>query len=137
MRASRRGFVLLMLLCLSGTAFARSGVPIVNFEHNMIPAKPGTTRTLDDVQRAIIMGAGKAGSWSASDTTPGRMKLTLMMRAHVAIVEVTYDTQSYSIRYADSTNLNYKKEGNGEEIIQPHYNAWVQKLKISIDRQLL
>lgn len=137
MRASRRGFVLLMLLCLSGTAYARGVVPIVNFEHNQIPAKPGTPRTLEDVQRAIVVGAGRAGAWSASDSTPGRLKLTLMTRAHVAVVEVSYDTQSYSIRYADSSNLNYKKGNNGEELIHPHYNGWVQKLKINIDRQLL
>jgi hypothetical protein len=137
MRAFRRGFLLLMLLCLAGTAFARGTVPIVNFEHNAIVAKSGTTRTLDDVQRAIISGAARAGAWSASDVSPGRMKLTLMTRAHVATVEVTYDTQSYSIRYADSSNLNYKKDSSGEELIHPHYNGWVQKLKINIDRQLL
>jgi hypothetical protein len=126
-----------MLVCLSGAAFARGSVPIVNLEHNAIPAKSGSPRTLEDLQQAIVLGAAKAGAWSASDTAPGRLKLTLMTRAHVATVEVTYDTENYSIRYADSSNLNYKKGINGEELIHPHYNGWVQKLKICIDRQLL
>jgi len=65
---------------------------------NVIVAKAGVTRVLDDVQRAIVSGAGRAGAWSASEVTPGRMKLTLMTRAHVAIVEVTYDTQGHSNR---------------------------------------
>ncbi|HUO79861.1 MAG TPA: hypothetical protein VMU00_06940 [Steroidobacteraceae bacterium] len=136
MRALHRGFVLLLMLGLSGAAFARSNVPIQNFEHNTIPPKAGTQRTLEDVQHAITVAGAKAGHWSVSESSPGRMKLTVMTRSHSAVVEITFDTQSYSIHYVDSTNLNYKKTDT-EELIHPHYNGWVLKLKQNIDQQLL
>jgi hypothetical protein len=135
MRTMRRGVLLFVLLCVAGAACARSGVPIVNLERNPIPAGPGGARTLEDVQRAIATGGDRAGHWAVSDRAPGRLKLTLTTRGHVAVVEVTYDTQSYGIRYADSSNLNYTKSGS-EELIHPHYNGWVQKLKACIDREL-
>ena len=135
MRMLRRGLLLIVLVCVSGAALARSSVPIVNLEHNAIPARTGGARTLDEVQRAIVAGGERAGHWTVAESSPGRMKLTLTTRSHVAVVEVGYDTQNYSIRYADSSNLNYARSGS-EELIHPHYNGWVQKLKASIDREL-
>ncbi len=133
MRMLRTGVLFLALTLLAGSAFARSDVPIVNYDHVAIPAKPG--RTLDDVMHAIKSAGDVAGHWTASDVTPGHMKLTVNTRAHTASVDVTFDLQSYSIHYADSSNLNYRKNGS-EELIHPHYNGWVSKLKSVIDRQL-
>jgi hypothetical protein len=134
MRALRRGFVLLM--CRSGAAIARSSVPVVNLERNVIPPKAGSARTLEDVQRAMTAGGQRACPWSTSEGAPGRMKRTPMTSRHVAVVEVPDDTGSSGICDADSSNLHYKKTGT-QELIHAHCNGWVQTLQQNIGRQLL
>ena len=54
------------------------------------------------------------------------------MRSHVAVVDVTYTTKAYSIRYKDSTNLGYDGEG-----IHPNYNGWIDRLDAAIRAELL
>jgi hypothetical protein len=64
---------------------------------------------------------------------PGNVvRLTYSARTHVAVVNVTYSAKSYSIRYADSTNLGYSAEG-GAGIIHPNYNKWVNSLRQAIE----
>ena len=57
----------------------------------------------------------------------------MRLRTHVAIVDVTYDTSTYSIQYVDSTNLNYN-ESKGT--IHKNYNGWIQNLENAIQREL-
>jgi hypothetical protein len=88
--------------------------------------------SLDDVRIAITR-AGTGLGWVMIEEEPGLIKGTLRLRTHVAIVDVTYDTSTYSIQYVDSTNLNYN-ESKGT--IHKNYNGWIQNLENAIQREL-
>lgn len=58
------------------------------------------------------------------------MRATLKLRGHIAVMDIPYDEQRFSIRYVDSTNLNY--DGTN---IHPNFNFWVRNLELDIERQ--
>ena len=61
---------------------------------------------------------------------PGLMRGVLNIRDHQALVDIPFDSQRFSIRYAGSSNLNY--DGTN---IHPNYNSWVQNLQRAIMSQ--
>lgn len=77
------------------------------------------------------MRAGKSAGWQMKEMKPGYIFGTLNVRKHVAVVDVNYSVKSYSIRYKDSTELNY----DGGKI-HPNYNGWIQNLDKAIRAQL-
>ena len=79
-----------------------------------------------DVKKAIIRSGTFLG-WQMKGTRPGHIKATLILRKHVAIVDITYNKKTYSIKYKDSTNLNYDGES-----IHSNYNNWI----INLDRRI-
>lgn len=83
-----------------------------------------------DVKKSILR-AGAALGWQMKDAGDGHIIGTLILRSHVAKVDITYDTKKYSIRYKDSTNLNY--DGTN---IHSNYNGWIQNLDRNIKAQL-
>jgi hypothetical protein len=136
MHAFRRSVLLLILLGVAGTALARSAEEVINYENNLIPQRPGHELTLDDVQHAISVAGANSGHWAVSESAPGRLKLIQLSHKVMVVVEVTYDTHTYSIHYSTSSGMHYRKN-DGVELIHPKYNEWVQKLKHSIDKELL
>ncbi len=88
--------------------------------------------SLDDV-RVAITRAGTGLGWVMIEEQPGVIRGTLRLRTHVAIVDVSYDTSTYSIQYVDSTNLNYN-ESKGT--IHKNYNGWIENLDNAIRREL-
>lgn len=88
--------------------------------------------SLDDV-RVAITRAGAGLGWVMIEEEPGLIKGTLRLRTHVAVVDVAYDTSTYSIQYVDSTNLNYN-ESKGT--IHKNYNGWIQNLDNAIRTEL-
>lgn len=86
--------------------------------------------SMANVESAII-GAGTGLGWRMVAQSPGQMEGTLTLRDHRAIVIVTYDTKSYSIKYKDSTNLSYDGKS-----IHSNYNGWVQNLDKAIRSNL-
>ena len=87
--------------------------------------------TLHDVEKAIVR-AGAGLGWQMRPVDPGVMEGTLYLRKHVAVVNITYDTRTFSIKYKDSTNLNY--DGTN---IHSNYNGWIENLSRGIQTQLL
>jgi hypothetical protein len=94
----------------------------------VVASKPNPS--LDEVGKAI-QRAGAALGWQMKEIKPGYMVGTLSLRKHVAVVDVNYSVKSYSIKYKDSTELNYS-DGN----IHPNYNGWIQNLDKAIRAQL-
>lgn len=90
----------------------------------------GKALSAGDVEKAIIR-AGSGLGWRMRPVKPGLLEGTLSLRDHVAVVEIPYTNKSYSIKYKDSTNLNY----SGGQIHQ-NYNGWVQNLDKGIRTQL-
>jgi hypothetical protein len=106
--------------------------PIYNVNGDAIAAnKPNLT--MSDVRGAIIQAGAELG-WQMKPTAPGIIVGTLQLRDHVAVVDITYDTKSYSINYKDSSNLQYDA-AKGE--IHKNYNGWIQNLESRIRAKLL
>jgi hypothetical protein len=86
--------------------------------------------SMQDVERAITR-AGAGLGWMMNPKGPGQIEGILVLRTHKAVVDITYDTKTYNIKYKDSANLDY----NGSSI-HSNYNGWVQNLDKGIRTQL-
>ena len=93
---------------------------------------PGTSKAVSmaDVEVAIRR-AGHGLGWQIVPQGPGKAEGILVLREHRAVVDITYDTKSYSILYKDSSNLNYDGK-----TIHSNYNGWIQNLDKAIRTQL-
>lgn len=109
------------------TACATTGQPVYNVSQSPIVAK---VRTSDDVSKAIVR-AGAGLGWQMVPDRPGHITGTLKVRAHVAVVDIDYNPKFYSIKYRESSNLNYDGAN-----IHRSYNSWIQNLDRQIQIQL-
>jgi hypothetical protein len=109
-----------------------STVPVHNVEKAPISTS-NTNYDLSDVTKAI-QRAGVGLGWQMKEITPGHIVATLALRTHVAVVDITYSLDDYSINYKDSTNLKYNV---GNNTIHKNYNGWVQNLTNAINAQLI
>lgn len=100
--------------------------------HNIsaAPVVANKAVTMEDVQKAIVR-AGVGLGWQMKVVEPGLIVGTLNLRSHMAVVDVKYDTKTYSISYKDSSNLDY--DGSN---IHKNYNGWVENLDRGIRTQL-
>ena len=122
----------LLAVCFALFAIGCRIAPIYNVNGDAINAnKPNLT--MSDVRGAIIQAGAELG-WQMKPTAPGLIVGTLQLRDHVAVVDITYDTKSYSINYKDSNNLQYDA-AKGE--IHKNYNGWIQNLESRIRSKLL
>lgn len=94
------------------------------------PVAANKAVSMDDVQKAIIR-AGAGLGWQMKPVEPGLIVGTLTLRTHMAMVNVKYDTKTYSITYKDSSNLDYTGDS-----IHKNYNGWVTNLDRGIQSQL-
>ena len=88
---------------------------------------------LSDVTKAI-QRAGSGLGWQMKEETPGHIVGKLYLRSHVAVVDITYTLDEYSINYKDSQNLRYDPTNN---TIHKNYNGWIQNLTNAINSQLV
>jgi hypothetical protein len=133
-----RGFlvrVLVMLLSVfslfafSGAVQARQA-PLADPAPVSIPAKLTQDQVVKDIKRALI-GRG----WTITAERAGEIESTLYLRDHVAVVRVTWDTQTIRIAYVDSKNLDYKVR-NGKTYIHPNYLGWVSNIAKDMNTNL-
>lgn len=92
-----------------------------------------TNYDLSDVTKAI-QRAGAGLGWQMKEEAPGHIVGTLYLRSHVAVVDITYTLDEYSVNYKDSQNLKYDPTNN---TIHKNYNGWIQNLTRAIDSQLV
>jgi hypothetical protein len=118
-------FLILTTLMFSGCTIK----PIYNVSNTPITTSNGAP-TDSQIVKAIIR-AGSSLGWSMQKEAPGHIIGTLNIRKHIAIVDITYNSDSYSIIYKDSTNLKY----DGTKIHR-NYNNWVHNLNNAIRVQL-
>ena len=112
---------ILLGACRSATVYDVKQVAVVS-------NKPNISKV--DVRAAIVRAGGTLG-WQIKDNGPDALIGTLMLRGHVAVVDIPYSEKEYSIKYKDSTNLNY--DGTN---IHSNYNGWVQNFHKAINVQL-
>lgn len=95
---------------------------------------PVTTSTQkyanDDVRKAILEAGARLG-WQMKDLDKGHMLGTLFLRSHMAQVDIHYTKQNYTIKYKNSSNLDYDGEN-----IHSNYNGWIQNLDNAIRANL-
>jgi hypothetical protein len=94
------------------------------------PVNANKPVTQEDVQKAIVR-AGTILNWQMKPVKPGLIVGTLYLRDHMAMVDINYDTKTYSITYKDSSNLKY--DGTN---IHKNYNGWIDNLDRGIRTQL-
>lgn len=88
--------------------------------------------SLADISASIVAGTASRG-WTAVEVAPGHIEATLYIRSHMAKVDIKFDTETYSITYADSDNLKYDPVKNK---IHKNYNSWVQNINADIRAEL-
>jgi hypothetical protein len=108
----------------------RGASPIYNISSS--PVVSNKTATVDDVQKAILR-AGATLGWQMAQQEAGKVEGVLVLRNHRAVVDIAYDARNYSIKYKDSSNLNYAPEA---QTIHNNYNGWIQNLDKAIRAQL-
>ena len=125
MKARYFKYVLLAVVAAILLGACRSNQPVLNIANAPVSAR-SSDYTLEDMDNAITQ-AGIAFGWEMRPVQPGHMVGTLRIRDHVAVVDIQYNTQTYNIRYKNSTNLKY--DGTN---IHPNYNGWIQNLNNAI-----
>ncbi len=100
------------------------------YEVQQAPVTTARAASVADVERAIRT-AGAALGWQMLPRGPGNLEGTLVLRDHRAVVDIKFDSKTYSIKYKDSSNLGY--DGS---TIHANYNGWVQRLDQTIRAQL-
>lgn len=82
--------------------------------------------SIDEVEKAV-KAAGISSGWQMIQRGPGNIEGVYTLRQHKAVVDIKYDTNSFSIKYKDSVDMRYDGKG-----ISTHYNSWVQNLERAI-----
>jgi hypothetical protein len=134
MKAIRAILLLVAALMTVTAVHAARTAPLVGYENVLATSIDGKPLTTEQVRKAIIMAAASK-QWVASALQGDTLRLTHSRGKHTAVVDVVYTAQSYSIRYVDSSNLNYDAV-KGAPIIHPTYNGWVNNLRAAIDAAL-
>lgn len=107
-----------------------SGAPIRNIVNAPIPPHPAAT--MENLEKAMLRAGGTLG-WKMTSKGPGKIEGVLDIRKHQAIIDVTYDTKTYSVTYRASTNLDYNE---ATKTIHSNYNGWIQNLDKAIRAQV-
>lgn len=127
---------LICLTMLSMSAYAaRSAVPLVNYENIAIVTGSNKVAEIDQVKQAIRLGAAVKG-WKIEESADGSLTATIVVRKHTVVVKINYEVSKYSIHYKDSVLMRYEVN-NGQAMIHPFYNVWVENLKNDINIELL
>ncbi|MCI4662263.1 MAG: hypothetical protein MRY63_10655 [Neomegalonema sp.] len=88
---------------------------------------------LSDYEKAIIR-AGSNRGWVFKRIAPGQLEASVNVRGkHSAVVDIYYNTKTYSIRYKGSENLKYDPATN---TIHPNYNQWIHLLEQEINTEI-
>jgi len=121
-------FAVLLLIIVAG---CRTG-SVLDIRDAGVPSAAGHTVTMDDVAKGI-MSAGSKHGWTMAIQTQGHIVGTLVLRRHTAVVDIFYSTNSYSILYKDSSNLNYDPT---RKTIHSNYTSWIKNLHDAIQKEL-
>ena len=130
----QRSVLVMLLVAAVAIAGCRMGVPVYNatdVAYSPIAASSSLGRS--DYKNAIIR-AGTQRGWTFQDAGPGHLVGDLAVRGkHFATVDIFYDTDSFTINYRDSRNLEYDP---ATRQIHPNYNSWVQNLQQDIQAEV-
>jgi hypothetical protein len=119
---------LAVVLAVLAVASCR-GATVYNVEKaSLTTTKPASTAQIE----AAIKRAGASLGWQLKQVSPGHMEGRLPVRSHIAVADIYYTAKDFSIKYKDSSNLNYDASAN---TIHANYNGWVQNFEKAIIAQ--
>jgi hypothetical protein len=124
----------LFALCLALFALnaqAKNLEPMGNFENQPATTGSGKQATVQQITQALST-AGAPRGWQVTQIAPGQLVANVNVRnKHTVSVDILVTPGLYSIRYKNSTNMNY----DGVQI-NPHYNKWLQMLSEDTRKEL-
>jgi hypothetical protein len=132
----RSALILFAALLVSQAAAGRDLAPVV--DHNNVPVVTGSGKPASAQAVGVaISNAAAHGKrvWNVTRTAPEKLRATYTVRAHSIVVDIGYSAKAYSIQYAGSDNMKYG-EVNGQKVIHPFYNNWVDEFKRGISAEL-
>lgn len=128
--------LLIATTLVAAPAVARDSVPIVNYDNVAVATSSGKAPDAEQVRQAIAAAAAGKG-WTVAPAGDGKLQATIVVRGkHTVVVDIAYAADKYALTYKDSTNMNFI-ERDGQKLIHPFYNKWVQTLKEAIRLELL
>ena len=122
-------FVLIVLMGLAIVACART-MPLYNVSSAPVVTRSGGQESTAQVRSAIIEALQDKG-WIVKQDNPGKIVAEVLVRSHMAEIEVDYSATHYRITYKDSDNLLY--DGS---TIHRNYNKWIVLLERQINQRL-
>jgi hypothetical protein len=129
MQLQRRNIFIFLIFALVLFAAGCRSNPVYNVEDAAIVT--GKTQASAEEVRNAIIRAGSSLGWIMKPAGTGSILATLNLRKHVAVVDIKYNTKTYSILYKNSQNLDYDGVN-----IHSNYNGWIQRLNQTIQAQL-
>ncbi len=117
-------FTLVVMVAMAGCV-----TPLKNVTDSAITTGSEKSSSLKGLGEAVVRAGGSLG-WKMQRITPGHIVGTLFLRSHMAAVDITFNEDTYSIIYKNSSNLKY----DGKDIHR-NYNSWVRRLDSAINRE--
>lgn len=114
-------------LALTLSAGCSTTQPVMNVASSPVP-----TGLSEQVVSQAIINAGVSKRWVMREDSPGVISGHIQVRKHQATINIPYNTQSYSINYVSSVNLD--DTGSGK--IHRNYNRWINGLNQAIQIEL-
>ena len=131
----RRSVSVVLLVAAVAIAGCRPGAPVYNVtDMAYSPVTANRSLSRSDYKNAIVRAGAQRG-WTFQDAGPGHLIGNLAVRGkHFATVDIFYDTESFTINYKDSRNLEYDP---ATRQIHPNYNSWVERLQQDIQAEVI
>jgi hypothetical protein len=132
-----RNWVLMVALAFAAFAPAPAFAAADLIEWSNVTAVTGSGKpaTAEEIKRAFTVGGARRG-WTATDAGPDKTILTLVVRTHTLVMELSYEPGKYSLKYKDSINLDFKDVA-GKRTIHRAYVNWNTNLMNDARAELL
>ena len=106
--------------------------PVLNINHAPVVGTPPGVDATAYVHDAIVRAVNSRG-WQVAQEAPGVVTATIRKDRFYAAVDIPFTATDYSIIYKDS-GPDFRYDG---QRIHKHYNHWVDRLRASINAELL
>ncbi len=99
-----------------------------------VPSKTFNEKPENQTVYNAIIKAGEYLGWNMKQVDNNTIIGNLVIREHIAKIQITFDKNSYNIKLLEAQNLNYDKSNN---TIHNNYNGWIRNLENQIDSKLI
>ena len=121
----KRRHILAIAASLSLLAACKTTEPIT------VTNSTASASSSKEVRKAIFV-AGASKGWVMKDVNNSTIQGTFVKGPHTAIVDISYDKNTYSIQPNSKSSLM-----NSDGKVDKHLNRWIRNLDSAIRRQIL